>query len=310
MARVSAELVELRSGDLVATYAPGVGMVCASLRHRGDELLGQRRGLQAYAETGSTFGIPLLHPWANRLEAWELEVLGRRMRLEGSRFVRPDEHGLPIHGMLAASPRWTVQERTAERLHAAFEFDDPALLWGFPFPHRLELDVRLDSEALETRATLTPTGDTAVPLAFGFHPYLRIPGVARADWEIGLPVRRRLVLDDRGLPTGRTEDVEPYAGPLGDLTFDDGYDRLEPGEPFWVAGGGRRLEVIFGAGYPVAQVFAPPGQELICFEPMTAPTNALADGALPTVDPGERAEADFAVRVVTQPAPGSPTPAG
>jgi aldose 1-epimerase len=306
---MNAELLELRAGDLVASYAPHVGMVCASLRHDGEELLGQRSGLQAYAEKGSTFGIPLLHPWANRLEAWELEVLGRPVRLDGSPFVRADEHGLPIHGMLAASPRWTVLEQTTERLRADFEFDGPALLAAFPFPHRLELDVRLGPDALETRATLTPTGDAAVPLAFGFHPYLRIPGVARADWEIGLPVRRHLLLDDRGLPTGDTEDVEPYAGPLGDLTFDDGYDRLDTGEPFWVAGGGRRLEVVFVAGYPVAQVFAPPGQELICFEPMAAPTNALADGTMPTVSPGERVEADFAVRVVRQPSPGSPSPA-
>jgi aldose 1-epimerase len=285
-------------------------MVCASLRHRGEELLGQRGGLKAYAETGSTFGIPLLHPWANRLEAWELDVLGRRIQLEGSRFVRRDEHGLPIHGMLAASPRWTVLERTAECLRASLDFDAPALLEAFPFPHRLELDVRLDAGVLTTRMTVTPTADMAVPLAFGFHPYLRIPGVARADWEIGLPVRRRLVLDERGLPSGDTEDVEPYAGPLGDRTFDDGYDRLEPGRPFWVAGGGRRLEVLFGAGYPVAQVFAPPGKDLICFEPMAAPTNALAGDAAPAVKPGERAEAEFAVRVVRQPAPGSPTPAG
>ena len=84
MATASVELVELRAGDLVATYAPGIGMVCASLRHYGDELLGQRRGLEAYAESGSTFGIPLLHPWANRLSGWELEVLGRPVRLEGS----------------------------------------------------------------------------------------------------------------------------------------------------------------------------------------------------------------------------------
>jgi galactose mutarotase-like enzyme len=304
------ELLELRAGDLVASYAPRVGMVCASLRQRGEELLGQRSGLKAYAKKGSTFGIPLLHPWANRLEAWELEVLGRQVKLAGSPFVRPDEHELPIHGMLAASPRWTVLEHTDDCLRAMLEFDEPALLEAFPFPHRLELDVRLDGGALTTRTTVTPTSGSPVPLAFGFHPYLRIPGVARADWEIGLPVRRRLVLDDRGLPTGETQDVEPYAGPLGDRTFDDGYDRLEPGRPFWVAGGGRRIEVIFGAGYPVAQVFAPPGQDLICFEPMAAPTNALAAGTAPTVAPGERAEAEFTVRVVKQPAPGSPTPAG
>ena len=75
---------------------------------------------------------------------------------------------------------------------------------------------------------------------------------------------------------------------------------LVPGEPFAVAGGGRRIEVAFDEGYPVAQVFAPPGKELICFEPMTAPTNALVTGdGLRAVAPGERAAAQFAVRVVT-----------
>jgi aldose 1-epimerase len=59
----------LAAGQLDATFATGAGMVCCSLRHRGDELLRQRRGLAAYAATGSTIGIPLLHRWANRLAA-------------------------------------------------------------------------------------------------------------------------------------------------------------------------------------------------------------------------------------------------
>jgi aldose 1-epimerase len=137
-----------------------------------------------------------------------------------------------------------------------------------------------------------------VPLAFGYHPYFALPGVPREQWEVSLPVRRRMLLDERGLPTGQTEPVEPFRGVIGERTWDDGFDQLVPGEPFVVAGGGRRIEVAFGEGYPVAQVFAPPGKELICFEPMTAPTNALVTGnGLRTVAPGERATAQFAVRV-------------
>ena len=36
--------------------------------------------------------------------------------------------------------------------------------------------------------------------------------------------------------------------------------------------------LLFLAGYPVAQVFAPRDHAVICFEPMTAPTNALVSG--------------------------------
>ena len=64
---------------LEAAFAPGVGMIGCSLRHRGEELLGQRGGLAKYAEAGSTFGIPLLHPWANRLGG--LEILGGRLHM-------------------------------------------------------------------------------------------------------------------------------------------------------------------------------------------------------------------------------------
>jgi aldose 1-epimerase len=291
-------VIDLRAGELEAAYVPDAGMVCASLRHAGAELLGQRGGLQAYRERGSTFGIPLLHPWANRLREFDVELLGRRMRLADSPLVRTEEHGLPIHGLLAASPRWRVLEQVEDRVRAALDFDEPALLDAFPFPHVIELDARLAPDGLTVRTTVRATGDVAVPLAFGYHPYLALPGVPREQWEVSLPVRRRLMLDEHGVPTGASEPVEPFRGPIGDRTWDDGFDRLAPGEPFVVAGGGRRVEVAFGEGYPVAQVFAPPGKELICFEPMTAPTNALVSGdGLRTVAPGQSAAAQFAVRV-------------
>jgi aldose 1-epimerase len=297
---VPGDVIELRAGDLASTWVPGAGMVGASLRHAGEELLAQRGGLAAYRERGSTFGIPLLHPWANRLQAWSFELLGRPVRLDGAPGARRDEHGLPIHGLLAARPDWQVLEAGEDRLRAAFAFAAPELLAAFPFEHRLELEVRLDAAALTVTTTLLAGGDVPVPMAFGFHPYLRIPGVESERWEVRLPVRRRVVLDERSLPTGAVEDVEPYAGPIGRRTWDDGFDRLVPGEPFAVTGGGRRIEVDFGEGFPCAQVFAPPGQDLICFEPMTAPTNALVTGdGLRTVPPGGRATARFSVRVTT-----------
>jgi aldose 1-epimerase len=295
---VSEPVVELRAGDLVATYAPDAGMVCTSLRHAGDELLAQEEGIEGYVERGATFGIPLLYPWANRLGRREFEVMGRRVRLEGSPLVRTEEHGLPIHGLLAASPLWRLEEAEMSRLRAVLSFADGDLLAAFQFPHELELAARLDPTGLAVTTTVRATGDVAVPLAFGYHPYLRLPGVPRERLHLGLPVRRRFVLDERQLPTGAEEAVEPYAGPLGDRIFDDGFGRLVPGAPFWLEGDGRRIEVVFEAGYPVAQVFAPPGKDFVCFEPMTAPTNALVTGdRLAAAAPGTSASARFAVRV-------------
>jgi galactose mutarotase-like enzyme len=130
---------------------------------------------------------------------------------------------------------------------------------------------------------------------------LRLPGLPRADWHVALPVRRRAILDGRGIPTGKSEAVAIEPGPLGDLTYDDHFLELEEPARFVLAGGGRRIELEFGEGYPCAQVYAPLGsgeEPYICFEPMTAPVNALVSGeGVRSVPPGGSFRADFSVRV-------------
>jgi aldose 1-epimerase len=260
--------------NVSATFAPGAGMVCCSLRHEGDELLAQNEGLEAYARTGATMGIPLLHPWANRLEAWSYEALGRTVDLRGARALVPvEEHGLPIHGTLPRAWRVGASDR-----RLAAELGDGASA-AFPFPHKVRLEAELSAATLRIRTTVAPTSAQPVPVAFGFHPYLVLPGVPRAAWRIELPVRCRIVTDERLIPDGPPERVEPYSGPLGDRVYDDGFDRLEQPAVFAVEGGGRRIEVAFEHGYGVAQVFAPAESDVVCFEPMTAPANAVATGA-------------------------------
>jgi galactose mutarotase-like enzyme len=84
---------------------------------------------------------------------------------------------------------------------------------------------------------------------------------------------------------------------LGDKTFDDGYDEVADGAVFAVSGGGRRIEVHFDEGYPAAQIFAPPGEDVVCFEPMTAPTDALRRDGYRSARPGGSAVAVFSIRV-------------
>jgi aldose 1-epimerase len=296
------DLVTLSAGDLQATFAPEAGMVGSSLRHQGGELLGQRGGLDAYVRRGSTFGIPLLHPWANRLASFEYEIAGTRVKLDPAwPQVRTDEHGLPIHGLCSACPYWQVVSSDASSLVARLPFGDHEdLLRGFPFPHDLEMAVSVEPEALHVTTTLRPTGDTPVPVSFGYHPYLTLPGVARSEFDVALPVRARGALDDHAIPTGESEPVDIPPAPLGDRTFDDFFPELAEPPDFGLAGGGRRITVHYDEGYPVAQVYAPAAQPFICYEPMTAPTNALVEQArLPLVDPGDHYQARFTVTVRT-----------
>jgi aldose 1-epimerase len=292
-------LVRLRSaeGELEAAFAPEAGMVGCSLTHRGEELLGQRKGLEEYARSGSTFGIPFLHPWANRLSGFAYAVGGREVALdEESPLLRIEEHGLPIHGLRPSALVWEVEERE-DGLHAAAELDGERLE-AFPFSHRLALDVSLSAGGLTLETTLTPTSATPVPIAFGYHPYLVVPGVPRAEWEVDMPVDRRLLVDENMIPTGEWETPAFRHGVLEDRSLDDAYELPDRPRPFTVTGAGRTLGVEFLEGYTHAQAFAPAGQDLICFEPMTAPGNALiSHDGLRLAPPGEPFTAAFRITV-------------
>ena len=301
------DTVTLSAGELEAAFAPGAGMAGVSLCHRGEELLDRQAGLRTYAERGAVMGIPILHPWANRLAGFEYAVDGRTVRLpDGPPLVRCEDHGLPIHGLLSGSRHWRVRSTDADpsqaRVSAALAFDaHPELLAAFPFPHTLRLDAALDPGGLTIATTLRATGTVPVPAAFGFHPYLRLPGADRAAWRLELPARRYLFADARGIPTGHHEDEHPARLMLGTRSFDDGFDRIAEGAQFSVSGGGRRLTVTFVTGYPAAQVFSAPGAGFICFEPMTAPTNVLRSGSgLRRVQAGAAFTAVFRTSVSTE----------
>ena len=107
---------------------------------------------------------------------------------------------------------------------------------------------------------------------------------------LGLPDRRRLELDGRGIPTGREEPVSAEWGPLGDSVQDDHY-ALGADRHFRLGA----LELVFGEGYPFAQVFAPAESTFVAIEPMTARVNALVEGTAPRVEPGGRFAAVFTI---------------
>jgi len=290
--------------EIALTLVPGAGMVGASLTQGGRELLHRGDGLAGWTERGATFGIPLLHPWANRLGSAGYCAGGQQVTLhDGATGLRFDPQGLPMHGLLAGSADWVLEpaaDATAPRssARARFDFSEPELLESFPFPHRLKLDYQLTGGRLTLTTVVTATADQAVPIAFGFHPYLQLPGTARSDWEVELPSLRHLAVDDRGIPTGTTQAEPARRFRLGETTFDDGYDGLPDRAEFAVSGGGRRLSVRFDQGYAAVQIFAPSSDPVICFEPIAAPVNALVSGdGLRLAQPGESFTAGFSIAV-------------
>ncbi len=291
----------LASAELEAAFVPDAGMVGCSLVHRGEELLGLRGGLRAYVAERKTMGIPLLYPWANRLGRTRFTVAGREVNLESvTPPLRRDGQGLPMHGQLSGIGGWQVIRHEAGVLVATFAFGEAGgFTEAFPFPHTLTIEATLETRTLTIATTVDADAGGPVPIAFGYHPYLRLPGVDRGLWEVEVPVTEALSLDDQMLPTGERVPVTVKPAPLGERTFDDAYAAPADGRPFVLAGGGRRIELAFLEGFPFAQVFAPAADDVVAFEPMTAPTNALVDGgaALPVLAAGESFRAGFSITV-------------
>ena len=293
--------ITLASGSVEATFLPERNLLGVSLRRAGKEFLALPGGVAAYRDRRAT-GLPLLAPWANRLDATAYRVGRVRVDLEGLD-VTTDTGGLPIHGTTWRE-RWelvrvTTGARTA-RLRASLTFDRPDQLAAFPFPHRIDVTALVDASGLTIATSLRPIGDRPVPVSFGYHPYLRLPEGRRSHWRLGLPARSHLTLDDRGIPNGEEALEDAEAEPIGARTFDDAY-ALGPMRSMEVRGPQNRLRVDFEEGYPHLQVYAPPRAQFVCLEPMTAPTNALVKGACPMVAPGEAYAARFSLRPSERP---------
>jgi aldose 1-epimerase len=258
-------------------------------------------------------GIPFLAPWANRIPGGGFWAGGKKYLFNsGLGTVRVDSDGIAIHGMLTSSPLWEVTDvgADAESAHVTSRlafWKYPELMANWPFAHQYEMTYRLTGGVLQVSTAVTNLSAKAMPVVLGFHPYFNIPGVPRADSTAHIPARKHIETDAHLVATGEftTNDL-PDQVSLKDHTFDDGLTDLvrdkDGRATFSVQAGDKKIQVIYGPKYRVAVVFAPPAQNFICFEPMTAITNGVNlahDGKYPelqTVAPGANWQESFWVR--------------
>jgi len=151
-----------------------------------------------------------------------------------------------------------------------------------------------------------------MPLSLGFHPYIKIPELPRDRWSATIPARKRVIADERRLPTGEFAGMNltsPF--PTAGVTLDDGFLDLIRDENgvavFSIEAEGKIIEVLFGPKFETAVVWIPilPGGEVpnfVCFEPMSGVTNAInlhQEGKYPELQfirPGQQWTESFWIR--------------
>ncbi|MBM3760464.1 MAG: aldose 1-epimerase [Acidobacteria bacterium] len=239
-------------------------------------------------------GNPLLSPWANRIEGMTYQANGKTYQLNGALGnLRLDGNKNPIHGLVTFSKDWKASAPVSTADHAGVSMTldcskKPDWLAQFPFPHRIELTYKLTAGVLEVITAVENLASEPMPLAIGFHPYFQLSDAPRDEWEVTIPARDLLVLSPKLIPTGEKKP-NPYAAgtKLKGVVLDDVFGGLPENATFSVKGKNQKIEVVYGKDYSIGVVYAPTGQSFICFEPMTAPTNAFnTPGSHKTIAPG------------------------
>ena len=303
------DAITLRNGRSTLTVHPNVAMIATSLMLDNTEFLTMPRTLAQYRD-GSCTGMPLLHPWANRLEHCRYPQPVNERPTDNESFVEfdpnsvhLDANGLAIHGTIRTQP-FVVQARTANAITANFDFAcHPELLASFPFPHEIAISYELVASGVEHRCEITTavrnTGATPMPISFGWHPFFALPSRPRSAWRLRTPACQRHELTELLLPTGITFAQPEIDDVIGERTYDDHF-ALTDDRIFVISDDQHSIIVEFDDGYQHLQIYLPgadgllPG-DFVCIEPMTAPTNALVAQTAPLLSPAATYTAAFSI---------------
>jgi aldose 1-epimerase len=308
------ELLDARARTMVSII-PSVGNVAFAMRVNGHDVLHwPHPSIDAFKLRPTLSGIPLLAPWANRLDEEAFYANGKRYAFD---MTLGNVRGpIPIHGFLATTDRWQLIETKADGTSAWATsrlefFREPAWMKQWPFAHTIEVTHRLENGVLEVQTRITNISAEPMPLAVGFHPYLQLTDAARDDWTIAVGARARWLLADSKLPTGQSEPVDrlfpnPQAAALKDHSLDDVFADLirdtAGRATMTVTGRSQSVDVVLGPKFRAVVIYAPRGRNFICFEPMVAVTNALNLAhaglyrELQSVAPGETWQESFWIR--------------
>lgn len=271
-------VITLRSGHLHAEVLPSVGGGLARLDWMGLEVL---RAAGPDATLPSQLACFPLVPWSNRMAPAGFVCDGRIIRPEPNRVGEP----CPVHGDGWQQP-WQVTDQ--QRDAVTLVLDRRA---AQPFSYEARLHYALDGDALKVCLEVRNTGAVRLPFGLGLHPWLPRPGEARvqaradAVWLSGgdrLPSSRVPVPeewdfnDPRPLPPAGVDHV--FCGWDGEASI------------AWPSTG-LTLRIHADMGYYI--VYAPPGRDFFCFEPVDHAINAHnlpggpAANGLTILDPGQ-----------------------
>lgn len=276
--------VRLAIGTAEAVLLPGLGAAVASLTIDGQELLVPRTDDMPGPLGAGSFALV---PYANRIKGGDFRFGGRTRELRLNH--HPETNAL--HGVGWQSI-WTVTE---EEDAAATLVHRHAADGDWPFDYEAEQRFALDDDGLSITLAVTNTGEEAMPIGLGFHPYLPAPEGAILTAEVrDVWLSDRNLIPERKAPAADLADLTPGRD-VADLPFIDNCFAGWRGEAQLSAPGLPTIRVTASEPATFLHVYAP-GEAFVCVEPVTAMPDAVnrpepaTETGLRTLAPGESLE--------------------
>ncbi len=292
------------------SIVPSIGNNAYDMQVNGKPVLfSPYKSLTEFKEKPALLGVPLLSPWANRLDQDGFFANGKHYLLNPALGnYRYDPNHQPIHGLVSFASEWEVVRVHADgngaEATSRLEFwKYPAWMAQFPFAHTIEMTYRLAKGVLEVRTSILNHSTEPMPVSVAFHPYYQLTDAPRDEWRVHLAARSHYTLSGKLIPSGETKPIDlPDPVGLAGRQLDDVFGGVVEGEEFSVQGTTQKISIRFGPKYKVGVVYAPPGRNFICFEPMSGITNAFnlnQAGLYPELQhiaPGAKWEESFWIR--------------
>jgi aldose 1-epimerase len=230
----------------------------------------------------------VLAPWPNRLAdgRYEFEGIAANAALD-----EPERHNA-IHGLVRWLP-WSLLGQAQNVVTLGLVLHPQP---GYPWRLSLTVEYRLGREGLTVTTEARNICNSPAPFGLGFHPYITVGTDTVDSVRLRVPALRRLITDDRGLPTA-TEDVAgsefdfTTMKPIGTTKLDTGFCALLPAHDGTTRvdvqdpDGTRGVIVWADAGFSYLMIYTADTvgdrskrRGSVAIEPMTCPPNALRSG--------------------------------
>lgn len=271
-ARRTGDIVQLEdtTNQTVVSILTSVGNMAYEMKVKGRNVLRFPYASvdEFRAKPAGLHGIPLLAPWANRLDEQAFYANGTRYAFDMQ--LGNVSGAIPIHGFMSRTDQWQIVEAKADGKAAwvTSRLDtqrQPAWMKQWPFAHTIDMTYRLQDGVLEVFTRVTNHAAEPMPVSLGYHPYYQLTDSPRGEWTVSIPARTRWLLSYQKVPTGETESTDGFfpggKGVLKDYNLDDVFGDLvrdaQGRATVVLKGRTQQLEIVQGPNYKSLVIYSP-----------------------------------------------------